>query len=292
MHRKIALYIHPAHGFGPMYLLDSFVEIWRERGIETEVVDDPGRRVDADLAFLHVDMTVVPESYRALVDRYPVVINGRRTDIAKRTVSENLLTRDSGYRGPVIVKTNENCAGIQDDRARGWRFIWRPDRRNRIDRVLPRWLTGGVFSTKYHVYVSLAEVPRVVWSRDRLVVEKFQPEREGDHYCIRFWNFLGTRHISSMLRSDTHGVKTGSQGSLEHFEPAPQVLEQLFAWRRRFGLDYAKLDYVIADGRPVLFDVNPTVGRYRDLAVQRRDAARLADGIDIFFDQARNSGKA
>jgi hypothetical protein len=287
MRRKIALYVHPAHRFGPTYLLYFIVETWRRRGIELEVVDDPARHVDADLAFLHVDLTEVPAAYRGLLDRYPVVVNGRRTSIAKRAVSGNLLTRDSDYDGPVIVKTNENTAGIPDDRARGWGPVWHPAGRRMLDAVLPRRLTGGMFALRYHVYETLADVPPIVWSLDRMVVEKFLPERAGDLYAIRYWEFLGGCHITDVLYSETPYVKASGHIRRALPKPDPAAPSQLLDWRRRFGLDYGKFDYAMGAGQLILFDVNPTVGAYRNLDAQRQTVATLADGIDPFFEHAR-----
>jgi D-alanine-D-alanine ligase-like ATP-grasp enzyme len=72
-------------------------------------------------------------------------------------------------------------------------------------------------------------------------------------------------------------VKAASAGPREHAE----VPEPIVAARRRLGLDYAKLDFVIHDGEPVLLDVNrtPTFAGHALTPAQRRLAEWLADGI-------------
>ncbi len=285
--RRVAIYVHPAHGFKGVYLLCAIARHWKEAGIVAEVIQDPGKVVDADIAFLHVDMTELPRDYRDLANSYPVVVNGRRKSAARRAFSTNLLTRDSNYRGPVIVKSNQNFAGVPDDIARGRRLVWKPSHRERLDRLLPRWLTGGVFAREYQVYPSLAEVPRIVWHLDRLVVEKFLPERKGDLYGVRVSEFLGDRLRSALFYASPPMVKASFYEEKLDFDTPPETVAQIDVWRRQFALDYGKFDYAIIDGEPVLFDVNPIIGGYNKPDGERLAVSILADGINTFFEQAR-----
>jgi hypothetical protein len=287
MRRKIAIYVHPVHPLTRWYMLHWICAVWRDHGIETETCDDPGKFVDADIAFLHVDLTEVPAAYRALVDRYSLVVNGRRTSIAKRVISDNLVTRDGDYQGPVIVKSNPNHSGKFDDQVSLWRRLLTPGRRERLDRNLPRWLTGGAFAMTYQIYPSPADVPRMAWHLDRLVVEKFMPERLGDSYCVRFSKFLGDRQSSHIIVSDHPVILPQWARKIDVFEPEPHVLSALNGWRERLGIDYGKLDYTIVDGRPVLLDVNPTNGSAPRQELNPQTARKLADGIDVYFDRAR-----
>jgi len=289
MRQKIAIYVHPAHGFDRHSMLFAIAGIWSESGIEVEVLDDPGTATDADIAFLHVDLTEVPEAYRRLNDHYPVVVNGNRSSIAKRVVSENLLTRNSDYNGPVVVKTDRNYGGIPEDRAFGRRYLRKPSRRRRLDRLLPRRLTGGAFATEYQVYESLGNVPRIVWHLDGLVVEKFYPDRDGELYCIRYWEFLGDRHINAIVYGPKWQVKAADHVKVVVSEPTGTLLERLMAWRRKFRMDYAKFDYVMANGRPVLLDINPTAGAWVYEESAPPAMTRLAGGIESFFVRARRA---
>ena len=63
------------------YVITRFADYWREGGHEVRFVFGPGQFVPADIAVLHVDLSVVPEPYLELAARYPVGINGRVRDI-------------------------------------------------------------------------------------------------------------------------------------------------------------------------------------------------------------------
>jgi hypothetical protein len=290
MRGKIAIYVHPAHRFQRYYVLRSLAELWLERGFEFEVIQGPDKVVDSDLAFLHVDLTEIPELYRRLVERCPLIVNGRRSSLAKRVISRNLVGPDDRYPGPVIVKTNCNHAGLPDDLARGWRHVWEPSRRVQLDRRLPRWLTGGVFATDYHVYDSIAEVPRIAWFFDRLVVEKFLPERDNGLYSVRTWEFLGGQDIIHRNWSPAPVVRDGNAVRIERIEEPSSVMAVLQADRHRLGLDFGKLDYTIVNGVPQIHDATATTGISRDPVVKARVDHALVDGIEYFIDQARRAG--
>jgi hypothetical protein len=85
-----------------------------EAGHFAVVHEGLGELPAADIAFLHVDRTVVPEEYRDELGRYARVVNGATVDIGKRTFSENLVSEVDGWDGPVIIKTNANCAGLPE----------------------------------------------------------------------------------------------------------------------------------------------------------------------------------
>ena len=68
----------------------------------------------ADLAFLHVDATAIPSEYVEALARYPIVVNGRAGDVSKRAISKQLVARNDGYQGQVIVKTDRNSGGYPE----------------------------------------------------------------------------------------------------------------------------------------------------------------------------------
>ncbi|QEX15267.1 hypothetical protein FRZ44_05480 [Hypericibacter terrae] len=93
------------------YWLRAIAECWHDSGVRLSVVTDPKARIEADIAILHVDLTVTPPDYIACAHRCAVVVNGAVPDISKRAINAHLLRRGDRYEGPVIVKTNRNCAG-------------------------------------------------------------------------------------------------------------------------------------------------------------------------------------
>src|SRR5262249_13183866 len=94
------------------YLLGELAQVWQDEGIRVTVQHGTEVIPDADLAILHVDMTVVPDEYLTCIRKYPKTVNAGVADISKRTISRHLVQRGDGYHGPVVVKTNRNYGGI------------------------------------------------------------------------------------------------------------------------------------------------------------------------------------
>ena len=115
---RIVILLHEADDFyqKTRYLLRTIVDIWTAQGHAVELVGGPDRFVPADVVIPHLDLTVTPERYRALLDRYPVVVNRHLLDIAKSRISAQLVNRRDPWRGPVIVKTDRNYGGKPEAR--------------------------------------------------------------------------------------------------------------------------------------------------------------------------------
>src|SRR5690606_23600626 len=80
------------------------------------VLFGPARYVPADLIVVHVDLSVVPEPYLEFSQRYPIVVNGSIRDIRKSSISRNLVSQNTEYKGPAIVKSDCNYAGMPERR--------------------------------------------------------------------------------------------------------------------------------------------------------------------------------
>lgn len=254
----VAIILHPQDDLEQgRYFLLHLRRAWEDRGVRVQEVRDPHARADADLAVLHVDLTVIPPEYAALGARYPRCVNGRLLDISKRAISRQLVTPGDGYQGPVIVKTNMNCGGVKERALRG-----RPALATRA----ARWLRGGAWAVKevisthrYEVFDHVFDVPPAVWSNPALVVERFLAERDGDANILRTWVFFGDRFTHFKWWSHKRVIKIASCFKREN---AGEVPEELWQRRRELGVDFAKIDYGLVDGKVVLYDVNrtPTVG--------------------------------
>src|SRR5215467_3937596 len=110
----IAILVHRYDSFeNTGYILSEIAEIWRKSGLPVSVLQGPGTRIDADIAILHVDSTVVPDDHQAFMQQYPTIINGRVTDISKHLISRHRVHSES-EEGPVIVKTNRNYRGRRE----------------------------------------------------------------------------------------------------------------------------------------------------------------------------------
>jgi hypothetical protein len=277
--RHIVILLHRNFTFDTLrYFLCDIAAIWREQGFRVSVMHGPGACVDADLAILHVDLTVVPDEYLAFVNQYPVVINGLVKDISKRRISTNLVYSDDDYRGQVIVKTNCNCRGSSEASLvkKGPSLLkCAQSLRNRLPWS---WRTK---LQEYPVLESISQVPRAVWHNPDLVVERFLPERRGSFYCLRTWFFLGDRETNSISYSNQPLVKAGNVIRREKLDDVPEELRQI---RRNMGFDYGKFDYALVNGKVVLYDVNwtPTHGGLSNEQVLS-STRLLADGIRAYL---------
>ena len=265
----------PDEELRPAYLIGQLAGLWREQGHRVTV--GPTARLEADVGLLHIDRTRVSGGcLPANPDRRPL-LNASVLDISKRRISTQLLSPDSVYAGPVIIKTDANAFGGPERRAlpvwslRRCRRRWSGTRWWRLVRELPR--------ISYPVLDNLSRVPGWVWRRDDLVVERFLPEREGDEYTLRVWLFFGDQEYGARLFSREPVVKVRSITRYEYLDSVPDSLR---AFRRRLGMDFGKIDYVMVDGETVPLDANKTpmvsLGR-----APSPNLVRLAAGLSAYL---------
>ena len=258
------------------YFMRPLSEVWQEQGHTVTVVSGTDTFVDGDIGVLHVDLTVIPDDYLELMRRYPKTINGAVKDISKRRISGHIVTPGDGYEGQVIVKTDLNCGGSVEASLSGRRSFaarcW-----NAVRRRLPLSFRSEIRSTEYPIFDSPKKVPPAVWRNKSLIVERFQPERRGDLYCLRSWVFVGDREVSSLYTAHQPVIKGGN--FIERIlVDLPDEIREI---RRELNFDFGKFDYVMVDGRVVLYDVarTPTLGiTPRDQYMPR--IRLLAEGLD------------
>ena len=289
-HRKIAILLHEkdrdpgANG----YFIWALSKVWREQGHTVEVVKGVRNRIDADVVIPHMDATVVPPEYVEFLQKFPCVVNRGASDISKRVISQNLLARGDAYDGPVIVKTNLNCGGGPDINFSGTKVFFSA----RSKKFWPAWLSFNRRKSSsdwekvncmrcedYQVFPSLKEVPAAVFSNPWLVVERFLPEHENGIYYLRIYKFFGNQAYCARLGSPHPIVKLRNITSREEV-PIP---EEVVAVRRSLSMDYGKLDFVMREGRAIVFDVNRTPGRVSPPERMRAKAVQLAPGIESLF---------
>jgi hypothetical protein len=200
--------------------------------------------VPADLAFVHVDLSEVPEEYLALAARYPASVNGRIRSIRKSAYSPHLLREGDRWEGPVIVKSDRNYGGS-------------PEAQRRI----PRLDGQGVhppFASPFHypVLPGLGAVPKAVFGSSDFIVQRFLPELEEGLFHVRTYAFLGDWEECQRLASDQPIVKAETKVASA---PAP-VHPGIRALRRELGFDYGKIDYLLHGEELVVLDLNKTTG--------------------------------
>lgn len=269
----IAVLAHAGDGFWEEpRLVHLMMAQWKKMGMKIELVTDPDDVILANLALLHVSLSVVPEAYRRLAGRYPRTLNGATVDIRKRRFSRLLVDREDPHIGPLIVKTDWNAGGWREIRGSAWS-------RTGIEAALPWRMRRFIPPEEYPVYESADLVPRGVWSNPNLVVERFVAERQGSRYLCRHWLFLGSREVCRRTVSPDPVVKF--RGVMERTsDPVPEDLRRI---RDELGFDYGKFDYGIVDGEVVLYDVNRTPGAVADPRVHADTIETLAPGIRDFL---------
>ena len=287
--KRIAVLFHVGDRYHrpSTYIVDDLACCWRDDGHTVTYVFGTRRFVPADLVFVHVNLSVVPEDYLAFASRYPIVVNGRIRDIRKSTNSQNLLRPGDSWGGRVIVKSDLNYAGEPERTLQqnwlGRHFtVWR-----KIETLAER-VTGQQAPFRswrdYLLFDRLADVPASWFSNRHAVVERFRPEIENGLYRLRMYQFLGNRASCSRLASPHPVIKAGTSVRVDRVEPHAEIV----AWRDKLGMDYGKLDYVIHDGEVVLLDVNKTTGASRHMNDAERRAMRRyqAEGLYSYFMEA------
>jgi hypothetical protein len=271
----ILVLTHPNDFFrSRQFLIQTLFPHWTDMGHRVVVHEGTADLPAADLAILHVDLTVIPDEYVEAMGKYRVGVNRATRDIGKRVVSANLVGPYDDYRGPVIVKTNANAGGI-------------PERlHEEVARRKGDLPTSPVryMSERYPIFASYGEVPAELRLDPALVVEKFLPERErtGEEwgYCSRHWIFLGDRDRCTRLLGP-HPIVKGVDMIRRDAVPVP---DEMRVHRTRLGFDFGKFDFVLHEGRPVLLDVNRTPALPGNLSeVVKAGMRELAKGIDALL---------
>jgi len=270
---RIAILVHEQRTIGehPPFIMFEVANAWRRMGIEIRLLRGVSQDCEADLLLNHVDVTVMPEEYRRFMGQYPRVANQAILDISKRKVSSNLVRPNDGYEGPVIVKTNLNSGG-GPERSRGGSGPVLAD---------DLAVTECIDPNRYPVFDTVNSMPKEIFENKALVVEKFLPERDGPHYCIRSYTFGGGQGWCTRRKSSHPVVKRYSIIANDVVEVHPEILRK----RREFGIDFGKIDYVIHDGKPVLLDINhcPTYPSPGQTVMRSIRAETYAQGLLISF---------
>jgi hypothetical protein len=250
------------------YSIGYLANVWRRRGHQVEVPVSLQGLPDADVAILHVNLSLVPPYYAELAAHYPVLLNGKALDIRKRNVSRNLVRQGDSWSGPVIVKSDFNCNGLPE--------LLYQRRAERLGMVPQRRIEAPI---AYAILPHPDAVAHAVWTSDLHVVERFLPEQEGDTFFIRTWLFFGDRERCVRCRGHDPVLK-GS--SIIAYQPA-EIPDAIRAERERLGFDFGKFDFVIHDGEPILLDANKTPSLPAPSPRVEPLYAFLAEGLDSFL---------
>lgn len=236
------------------YAIHGMMKYWAQHNIIVELIFGPSSKPpSADLIFVHVDLSIVPNFYIDYASQFPIVLNGKITDIRKSVVCDHLITaKNLAYQGPVIVKSDLNAAGVPEAKSD-----------NKIVRRLKkvyRWINPPIVDISkqddYQIFPSLTDVPDDYFLDKNVVIQKFFPEIENDLYHVRSYSFLGSSYSCMRISGFKPVIHLGNANNIKVVEPHPQIV----ALRDKFDMDYGKLDYVLHNGAPILLDVNKTLG--------------------------------
>ncbi|MFO0858521.1 MAG: hypothetical protein U0640_14330 [Phycisphaerales bacterium] len=281
--KSVSILVHPTDDFwSTAYTLADMARVLMERGVAVHVGSDPATIPHADIGILHVDVTKVDASFAACTSRFGQAVNFGTLDISKRVICKHVVTQGDGYQGPVIVKTDRNCAGLKEAVA--------AKRSNVLQRVirsahrrLPWTMRAELGGKSYPVFDRVEDVPWMVWNNPWLVVEQFRPERRDNGYVLRSWVFCNHAETLAIRVSATPVVRPpflGPPNFEEPFEPS-MIPDELRARRDQLGFAFGKFDFTVDEqGRVTLFDANRTPTAPSLGAEKRRwQAEKLLHGL-------------
>jgi len=231
------------------YLLSQSLPGLREAGVEFRILDYLSPDDHGNRAFLHVDLTTLPEPFTRVHQFYAHCVNGRAFTIDRRLYSRIALNRHDDYSGPVIVKSVLNSRGIPEMQFAGYRrMLSLQDAQTRpalLDRLCPQ----------YRIYDHIGTVPEENWLDPHAMVEKFIPGHTRLPVVKYRQEFffeleLTTRTTFNSLLCDPTQVV-----SVEFPTSAPPEVQ---AVRHQLNLDYGSVDYFVMDGEAFVIDVNKT----------------------------------
>ena len=254
---RIAILYADGHKPGSRHhMICVLADFWRGDGIEVFDLAGTDKFVPADLLIVHVDRSIVPQAYADFARRYPMALNASALDIRKRTYADGLLDRGSNYNGPVIVKSDLNYGGAPErnhtpkHQARLQNAIQKFNRR-----LSPEKLSPIGRKEDYRLYLDFSQVPPEAFRKEN-IVQKFLPEWNDGRFVLREYYFLCDRHYLSIETSEAPIFTDDRLLEIKPWSPLPQLL----AVRKKLGLEYGKIDFVMVNDAPFIFDANKTMG--------------------------------
>lgn len=279
---KTIMILKNDHNPNRFYLIDALAQRWMKMGYKVVTHYGTKNLPSADIAILHIDKTIVPDEYSECLSQYSIVLNRNALDISKSLISKNMVRPEEDYSGPVIIKTNANFGGVREAREKS------PSQKEKkwlrwLLKMKPNWeKIDSLNPHKYPIFKNKKSIPAGVWTNKNLIVEKFLPEIENGLFFLRYWIFFGEQGWAGRFGAKKPIIKFRKRVTKDELIPIPDELKLV---RKKLGFDYGRFDFVQHDGKPVLYDVNKTLGVGRGAQQLEAYSAQLdilASGINGF----------
>lgn len=252
-------------------------------GIPWRLIDRPAESRGGEAAFLHVDLTDVPDEFLAAAGRYRRCVNGDASTIRRTLYTRARLQPGDPYVGPVIVKTVLNSRGLPE-----LRFENRSSVVARTGYMAKKLLIPGYklrLCPEYEVFESLGSVPPRIWDDPRLMVERFLPGAMTLPIVKQRLDFFFEVELNSRVSYDS---LLCDPETMREFEIDPNVPEAIRNLRTELKLDYGAIDYFMVDGEAIPIDANKTVTTTESWVAKWPSVARhVRDVTDRLVEFAR-----
>jgi len=236
------------------YKLNAMLRGLDRARIAWRVIDRPELAKGGVAAFMHVDLTDVPDDFQAAARRYTRCVNRNAASIRRTLYSRARVSARDDYIGPVISKTVLNSRGMPE-----WRYEKRRSFLARAGQLAGKIVIPGYKQRKcpeYVVYESLRDVPNQIWNDPRMIVERFLPGSMRLPIVKHRFSFFYEAEIN---HSASYDSVLCDPETMTAFDVVPDVPAAIRNLRADLQLDYGAIDYFMVDGEAIPIDANKTV---------------------------------
>ena len=266
------------------YKLHAMLRGLERAGMAWRVIDRPELAKGGVAAFMHVDLTDVPDDFQAAARRYDRCINGDAVSIRRTLYSRARVSARDGYIGPLISKSVLNSGGVPE-----WRY---EKRRSFLARA--RQLAGKIVIPGYKqkkcpehvVYKSIRDVPSRIWNDPNMIVERFLPGSTRLPIIKHRFNFFYEVEMNYRASYDSVLCDPETMTGLEVIPDVPATIRNL---RADLRLDYGAIDYFVVEDEAIPIDANKTVTEAASWVANVPSIARHMDELtDRLIEFVRN----
>jgi hypothetical protein len=236
------------------YKLHAMLRGLEQAGIAWRVIDRPGLAEGGVAAFMHVDLTDVPDDFQAAARRYARCVNRNAVSIRKTLYSRARVSAHDDYIGPVICKTVLNSRGMPE-----LRYDKRRSFLARAGQLAGKIVTPGYKQKRcpeYVVYESIRDVPSQIWNDPRMIVERFLPGSTRLPIIKHRFNFFYEVEMNHRVSYDSILCDPETMAGFDVVPDVPAAIRDL---RAELRLDYGAIDYFMVEDEAIPIDANKTV---------------------------------